>query len=150
MAYLFNGNLEKSTPLFEQAVNADPTNYELRMAYARALRDQKKYAPAALEFFAASKIKPDDLAAVRELGVVLYLAGDYPKALTAFEKSRQLGDQTPGNCFLRAIILDKLEQKKPALEAYQQFLALSQGKNPDQEWQAQQRAKLLQRELERR
>ena len=150
MAYLFNGNLDKSAPLFDQAVTADPGNYDLRMAYGRALRDQKKYPAAAQQFFAASKIKPRDMPAVRELGAVLYLAGDYPKALAALDQSRELGDQSPGNAFLRASMLDRMQQKKPALEAYQQFLALSQGKNPDQEWQAQQRAKLLQRELEKR
>jgi hypothetical protein len=38
---------------------------------------------------------------------------------------------------------------KPALEAYQRFLALSNGKSPDQEFQARQRVRLLQRELEK-
>jgi tetratricopeptide (TPR) repeat protein len=120
------------------------------MAYARALRDQKKYQPAAAQFYAALKLKPADLPAWNDLAAALYLAGDYPRALAAFDKARQLGGETAGNCFLRAIILDKLKQVKPALEAYQQFLSMSQGKNPDQEWQARQRAKLLQRELEKR
>jgi tetratricopeptide (TPR) repeat protein len=150
MAYLFNSNLDKALPLLEQAVAADPSNFELHMAYGRALRDQKKYVPAANQFVAAVKLKPGDLPAWNDLAVGLYLAGDYPQALGAFDKARQLGDETAGNCFLRAIILDKLKQLKPALAAYQQFLSLSQGKNPDQEWQAQQRAKLLQRELDKR
>jgi tetratricopeptide (TPR) repeat protein len=120
------------------------------MAYARALRDEKKYQPAAAQFYAALKVKPGDVAAWNDLAGMLYLMGDLPNALAAFDKSRQLGDESAGNCFLRAIILDKLKQAKPALEAYQRFLALSQGKNPDQEWQARQRAKLLQRELEKR
>jgi len=38
---------------------------------------------------------------------------------------------------------------KPALEAYQRFLSMSQGKNPDQEFQARQRVRIIQRELER-
>jgi hypothetical protein len=37
--------------------------------------------------------------------------------------------------------------RKPALANYEHFLQLSNGKNPDQEWQATQRAKLLRREL---
>jgi hypothetical protein len=61
-----------------------------------------------------------------------------------------LGGNTAGNAFLRAIILDKLRQLKPALEAYQQFLTMSEGKNPDQEWQARQRVRILQRELDKR
>ena len=60
------------------------------------------------------------------------------------------GREYGGNWFFRAIILDKLKQLKPALEAYQQFLSLSQGKNPDQEFQARQRVRIIQRELEKR
>lgn len=150
MAYLFNGSLDKALPLFEQAAAADPGNFDVRMAYARALRDRKQYVPAANQFAAALKIKPADLPAWNDLASALYLAGDYPQALGAFDQARKLGDQTPGNCFLRAIILDKLKQIKPALAAYQEFLSLSKGQNPDQEWQAKQRAKLLQRELEKR
>jgi hypothetical protein len=46
--------------------------------------------------------------------------------------------------------LDKLHQIKPAKDAYQRFLVLSQGKNPDQEFQARQRARILQREIDKR
>jgi hypothetical protein len=79
-----------------------------------------------------------------------HAAGIYQQSLAAFDKARDLGENIPGNWFLRAIILDKLKQPKPALEAYQKFLAMSQGKNPDQEFQARQRVRILQRELEKR
>jgi tetratricopeptide (TPR) repeat protein len=81
---------------------------------------------------------------------MLYMSGSLPQALAAFDRARESGENTAGNWFLRAIILDKLKQLKPALEAYQQFLALSQGKNPDQEFQARQRSRIIQRDLERR
>ena len=81
---------------------------------------------------------------------MLYLTGDLQPALAAFDKARGLGDETPGNWFLRAIILDKLKQLKPALEAYQHFLTLSREKNTDQEFQARQRIRIIQRELEKR
>ncbi len=150
MAYLFNGDRTKALPLLDKAVAADPSNFEMRTAYAHALRDDKKYQPAAAQFLAAIKLKPQDLPSWNGLASMLYLIGDLPQALAAFDKARQLGGETPGNCFLRAIILDKLKQLKPALSAYEEFLTLSQGKNPDQEWQARQRAKLLQRELANR
>ena len=84
------------------------------------------------------------------MGGVLYLAEEYQPALDAFARAHQLGENTAGNWFMTAIILDKGHQLKPALEAYRQFLALSGGKNPDQEWQARQRERTLQRELERK
>ena len=56
----------------------------------------------------------------------------------------------PGHFFLRAIILDKLKQPKLALPAYQRFLELAQGKYPDQEFQARQRVRIIERELSKR
>jgi tetratricopeptide (TPR) repeat protein len=78
---------------------------------------------------------------------MLYLTADYPRALAAFEKARDLGEDTAGNCFLRAIILDKLHELKPALETYQRFLELSHGKNPDQEFQARHRIVAINNDL---
>ena len=46
-------------------------------------------------------------------------------------------------------MLDKLKQVKPALEAYQKFLALSNGQNPNQEFQARQRSRWLKKELDK-
>ena len=58
--------------------------------------------------------------------------------------------ETPGaaSWFIRALCYDKLHQAKLALEAYQKFLALDDGKNADQIWQAQQRSKVLKHMLE--
>lgn len=149
-AYIFNNQAAKAIPLLDKSVNEDPSNVDLRLMYARALRDQKQYAPAAREFAAATKLKPDAAPVWDELGGVLYLADDYPAALSALDRARQLGENTAGNAFFRALVLDRLRQLKPALEAYQQFLSMSDGKNPNQEFQARQRAKLLQRELDKR
>ncbi|SPE38770.1 Tetratricopeptide TPR_2 repeat protein [Candidatus Sulfopaludibacter sp. SbA3] len=149
MAYLFANQLDKALPLFGQAVAAEPPNFDLRMAYARALRDHKQYPAAAEQFYAALKLKPNDRAAWRDLGAMLYLAKDYPRALEALDKARQLGEDTAGTAFVRAIMLDEMKQLKPALEAYRHFLELSKG-HENQEWQAQQRMKLIQRELEKR
>jgi tetratricopeptide (TPR) repeat protein len=147
LAYLSDGKLDRALPLLKEAAAAQPAEYEVRMAYGRALRDARRYPAAAAEFRDAVKLKPADPAPWRDYADMAYMAGDLPAALAAFEKARDLGEDTAGNCFLRAIILDKLKQPKPALEAYQRFLSMSQGKNPDQEWQARQRIKLLQREV---
>jgi tetratricopeptide (TPR) repeat protein len=148
-AYVFTGNLEKALPLLQQAVAAEPADYELRMMYGRALRDRKQFAAAAVQFEQAVRLKPDDPRAWTETGDMLYMTEAYPQALAAFDRARQLGENTPGIWFLRAIILDKLRQLKPALEAYRQFLSMSQGKLPDQEFQARQRARIIQGQLER-
>jgi Tfp pilus assembly protein PilF len=150
MAYLFSEQLDRATPLLREAVAAQPDDYEVRMMYARALRDQKQFTAAAAQFYAAAKLKPAEPKTWNELGGMLYMTGDLQQAYAAFDRAHQLGDDTAGNWFLRAIILDKSKQVKPALEAYQKFLSMSGGKNPDQEFQARQRVRILTRELEKR
>jgi tetratricopeptide (TPR) repeat protein len=150
MAYLFDKQLPKALPLMEQAAGAGPSDFDVRMMYARALRDSRQFPAAAAQFAAAAMLRPGDAPAWRELADMLYLTGELERSLAAFEKARDLGEDTPGNCFLRAIILDKMRQLKPALETYERFLAMSQGKNPDQEFQARQRARIIRHELEKR
>jgi hypothetical protein len=47
------------------------------------------------------------------------------------------------------MVLDRLHLVKDAMANYNQFLALSQGKNPDQEFQARQRVKTLEHEVKK-
>jgi tetratricopeptide (TPR) repeat protein len=150
MAHLFAGQLPKALPLMDQAVRTDPSNFETRMMYARALRDARRFPAAADQFSEATRLKPVDAPAWRDLADMLYMAGNLPLALENFDKARQLGEDTAGVCFMRAIILDKLRQLKPALEAYTRFLSMSQGKNPDQEFQARQRARIIRLDLEKK
>jgi Tfp pilus assembly protein PilF len=149
-AYVLTHKPEKALPLLELAVAAEPANYDVRMMYARALRDRRQFPAAARQFYEAAKLKPADARTWTELGDMLYMMGDYPQALAAFEQAARLGENTAGNWFLRAIILDKLKQLKPAREAYERFLSMSRGTHPDQEFQARQRARILQRELDKR
>ena len=81
---------------------------------------------------------------------MLYLLENFPKALEALDRARQLGEDTPANAYFHAIIYDKLRDLKPALEYYQKFLAASQGKNPDEEFKARQRARIIRRELSKK
>ena len=149
-AYVFTAKLDRALPLLEQSVAAEPGNYDLRMMYARALRDKRQFQPAARQFYEAARLKPAEPKPWTELGGMLYMAGDLPQALAAFEQAAKNGESAAGNWFLRAIILDKLRQVKPAKDAYEHFLAMSQGKNPNQEFQARQRVRILQREIDKR
>src|SRR6185437_9467100 len=49
-AYSLTNQSAKAIPLFEKVAAAEPANFELRMMYARALRDTKQYPAAAAEF----------------------------------------------------------------------------------------------------
>jgi Flp pilus assembly protein TadD len=81
------------------------------------------------------------------LASVLVIAENYGPALAALDRVAALHAEKPGHVFLRAIVLDKMRDLKPALAAYQRFLELSHGEFPNQEFQARQRAKTLEREI---
>jgi tetratricopeptide (TPR) repeat protein len=148
-AYLKNKEPDKALPVIENVLAADPNDFELRMLHGRILRDQRKFPQAAQDFLSATKIKPDSAEAWSELASVLVVGDDYPAALAALDKVAALHAEKAGHVFFRAIVLDKIHQQKPALESYQRFLAMSNGQNPDEEFQARQRIKILERELRR-
>ena len=117
----------------------DPDNFEIRMLHGRIIRDQRKFPEAAEEFVRAAKLKPDAPQAWSELANVLVMAENYPPALAALDRVAALQAEKPGHVYLRAIVLDKIKDRKPALESYERFLAQSNGQFPDEEWEARHR-----------
>jgi superkiller protein 3 len=146
-AYLRSNQKDKAVPLLKEALSASPNDWELQMTVGRIYRDQKNYPEAATYFLNAAKLKPAGADAWSELAGVLTLMQQYPQALSALDKLHELSAEKPGHYYLRAIILDKLHQLKPALASYEQFLRTSNGQNPDQEFQARGRIKALQHEV---
>jgi len=138
-----DGQLAQAGETAAPLVQADPNNLELRMYYGRLLRDLRQYEPAAQQFFAATKLKPDSLEAWKELTSMLVLLKNYPAALETLEKTKQLGGENAAYYWYRAIMLDALKQPKPALESYKRFLSMSEGKFPDEEFKARQRVRIL-------
>ena len=149
-AYRKNHQPEKELPLLEQAVAAEPDNLDLRMAFGRELRDQRKFAEAARQFHRVIQARPASVEAWSEFTAMLTSLGDFPQALAALDRIRALGAELPGHHYLRAIILDRLRDLKGALASYQKFLATDQGKSPDEEFKARQRARIIEKELNRR
>lgn len=148
-AYLKNNQADLATPILEQELTAHPNDYDLHMAVGRIYRDRRNFANAGAQFVAAGQLKPDSVQAWNEAASVFVLAELYPQALAALDRIHNLNAETAGDYFYRAIVYDKLHQVKPALENYQKFLAVSDGKFPNQEFQARQRSKLLEREAAR-
>lgn len=146
-AYIKNKEPDKALPVTDAILSADPNNFDIRMLHGRILRDQRKFAAAAQDFARATQMKPDYPNPWSELAGVLVMSEDYPAALGALDRLAVLHAEKPGHVYLRAIVLDKIRQVKPALESYQKFLAMSNGQNPDEEFKARQRVRILQREL---
>lgn len=150
VAYLRHKEPQRGAALLREAVEAEPENWDLRMLYGRALRDQRLLAEAARQFAAVVKAQPARKDAWSELAGALIVLEQFPQALAALERTRELGGETPAYHYFRAIILDRQRDLKPALESYQKFLELSQGKNPDEEFKARQRVRIIQNELKRK
>jgi tetratricopeptide (TPR) repeat protein len=149
-AYVATKQFAKADPIAAAAVAGEPENYDLRMFFGRILRDERKFAEAAPQFLAASKLKPDAVAPWNELSGVLVVAEQYTQALAALDRVRALGAETPPHYYLRGLCFDHLHVLKDALENYNKFLEGSQGKYPDEEFKARQRARIIRNELNRR
>ena len=92
---------------------------------------------------------------------VLVVAENYQPALAALDHVRALNAEKPGHLFLRAIVLDKIQElehsgkqhreaMQGALESYQRFLELSAGSDANDEFKARQRIKAIQLEMKER
>ncbi len=149
-AYEMNQEPQKGLEQLAQAVAAEPASYDLHMRYGRDLRDARHFLPAADQFAAAAKLKPASREAWNEMAAMFNSAEQYPQALAALDRVHEMGQEIPGDYYLRAIILDRLKQYQPARDAYQKFLDTSGGKNPNEEFKARQRIRIIERILSKR
>jgi tetratricopeptide (TPR) repeat protein len=149
-AYVKNKQPEQAEPQVASAVASAPQDADLRMFHARLLRDQRKFPEAAREFLTVTQQQPDNANAWSELAGIEISADQYPQALAALDRVRALKAENPGHYFFRAVVLEHLQLRKEAVEAYNQFLATSGGKNPDQEFQARQRVRILEKDTGKR
>jgi tetratricopeptide (TPR) repeat protein len=149
-AYLMTKQDDKAIAVTSQLVAAEPQAYDVRMFAGRLLLNLHKLVPAAAQFTVAAQLKPDSIEAWRELSGVLVINQDYVGGIAALDRLRALGVETSGQLFFRALAYDHLHQLKEALAAYNKFLETSNGKSPDEEFKARQRARIIQHELDKR
>lgn len=148
-AYIKNNQEELAAPILEKSLASNPNDYDVQVALGRIWRDKRDYRKAVDRFYAAAKLKPDDAMVWSEIATACAIAEMYPEAIAALDQIHRLNAEKPGHYYLRAIVLDKLRQNKPALENYRRFLELSQGKSPDEEFIARQRVRILEHEVNR-
>lgn len=149
-AYTLGKQYDKAEAQLSQALGAQPSDLQLRLSYARVLREQKKYPAAAGEFYKAAQLKPDSPQSWSDLAGVLILMNEDAKAIAALDRVRALGAETAAHYYFRALVFDRNKQYKEALAGYQRFLQLSNGKNADEEFKARQRVRVIEKELSKR
>jgi Flp pilus assembly protein TadD len=149
-AYSRTGKFSDSESSYRKALATTPGRpyaADLHRALAATLVKGNKPAEAESEFRAALRLDPSDTEAQKGLAESLYLQGRWADAAPMIERLVQSPPAPAGLYFFLATCYDHLRDRARALDAYEQFLHRSNGSNPDQEWQARQRAKLLSREL---
>jgi len=149
-AYLRAKQPEKAAPVLEAAVQNEPNAVELRLMLGRLLRDQRNFPGAAQQFAMAARLQPNSVEALKELTAMLIQTKNYDPAIQALDRLKQLGEDPPAHDYFRALIYDQQHIYKPALAAYQSFLARSEGKFPEEEFKARQRVKVIIKELNKR
>lgn len=152
--YIMTKQTAKAIPLLRAAVAAEPATTDLRFRLGTALLETGDLAGAAHEYMAVVEKEPGNREAWNGLGFTLYKMDNFPGAMKALERARQLygdGAQEPaGNHYLRAIMLDRAKQYPAALENYVKFLEAAGGKYPDDEFKARQRVRIINNLLNKR
>jgi Flp pilus assembly protein TadD len=137
-----------ATATLQQAIALAPRDAQLIGGLGRVYLEKRDFVSAEKELKAALQIDHNNLVYWKDLSSTYYLSGNCPATLATLDVIAKAEPPTSGAWFIRALCYDKLHQFKPALEAYDKFLALEQGKTSDQIWQAQQRSKVLKHMLE--
>jgi tetratricopeptide (TPR) repeat protein len=133
-----------------RAIGLSPNDAQLHGGLGRIFLQKRDFPSAEKELKAALQIDRNNLIYWKDLSSTYYLGGNFAAALATLDVIAKAETPGAGAWFIRALCYDKLNQPKPALEAYEKFLELDQDKNPDQVWQAQQRSKVLRRMLEQK
>jgi tetratricopeptide (TPR) repeat protein len=139
---------DESIAALNKAIALAPQDAELHGGLGRIYMQKHDYPDALKELKSALQLDGKNLAYWKDLSTAFYLSGDCQSTLAALDHIAKAETPSAGPWFIRALCYDKLNQPKPALDAYQQFLSLDQGKNADQVWQAQERSKVLRKMLE--
>jgi len=143
--YLDTKDFARAEPILATLSAQNPRDTSVADDRARALIQLKR--PAEAQHLLAPLVAqptlfptPADLGnAAGDLAFAASMNHDPQGALQALQVRATVLSPSAPVLFLTAISYDKLDQKKLAVEAYKQFLAASQGSNPDEEFEARHR-----------
>ncbi len=147
--YMQQKNWAAAGAALQKALAASPDDAELHAWQGHTQVELHNYAAAENELQRSLSLNPQPADVLGDLVNAYYLSGNYSQALQTLDLLATRQELTAINWFFRAICCDKLRELKEAAASYQKFLDLDHGSHPDQEFQARQRIKILQRELKR-
>jgi tetratricopeptide (TPR) repeat protein len=127
-------------------LTATPNDAGLLVAHGQNLIRQLRYAEAFAAFDKATQIDAANADGWSGLAFTASRTSRPAVTLHALTMRSKYLPEVPSTYFLWATAYDNLHQKGQAITYYQHFLDSSAGKFPDQEFQARQRLKLLERQ----
>jgi tetratricopeptide (TPR) repeat protein len=139
---------DDSIVTLNKALELAPNDAKLHGGLGRIYIQKRDFPDALKQLKIAVTLDRTNLTYLKDMSTAYYLSGDCPATIATLDELAKSETPGAGPWFIRALCYDKLNQPKPALDAYQKFLELDQGKSPDQDWQAQERSKVLRKVLE--
>ncbi|SEF66015.1 Tetratricopeptide repeat-containing protein [Bryocella elongata] len=143
--YSLAGEGPKAEPLYRQMVAANPGDPSLKDALGGLLVKDQKYAEAekvlaqAVSERAAFHNDQDWGEAAGHLAFAASRNGDPKTTLQALSARATVLPESPATLFLEATAYDTLHQYQQAAKTYRAFLAVADGKFPDEEFEARHR-----------
>ncbi len=141
--YLEAKQYELAAAHYRNLLGRDPRNAQLHHALGITLTGQGKFAEAEAELLAAVQADPDLKEAYFDLAFAAQRNQDYALTIRALDARTRFYPESPGTYFMRATAYDSLKDFPHAIENYQEFLRLANGKYPDEEWKARHRLKAI-------
>ncbi len=130
---------DKAEPVFRALLTKNPNDAGLHHGLGESLLQQRKFPAAQQEFLTAIRLKNDFGDAYASLAMAASENKDYALTIKALDARAKFLPEIAGTYFLRATAYDHLRDFQQAAANYRQFLAMADGKYPDQEWQARHR-----------
>jgi tetratricopeptide (TPR) repeat protein len=137
--YSTTGKNDRAEALYRALIAGNPNDPELHHTLGQILLREKKFPDAQQELLVTLKQKPTLGEAYGDLAFAASENKNYPLTIRALDERGKLLPETPITYFLRASAYDHLKDYKRAAVNYHLFLDNSNGKYPDQEWQAKHR-----------
>jgi predicted Zn-dependent protease len=143
--YTRNNQFDQADPLYAALIAQSPQDPTLLDDRAETLIHLHRFVEAetllkrALARPEAFPSKEDLGSAASHLAFAASQNNDPTTTLQALEIRAKVLPQSPSSLFLSATAYDKLHQVRQATDLYKQFLAVADGKFPDEEWEARHR-----------
>lgn len=148
--YYRKSDFPKTVAVLQRAEAMQPRDSSIHARLGHALIETKDYSGAARELNEALRLDPSSTDTLRDLVSAEYLQKDFAGTLAALDALGRREPPNAGAWFVRASCYDHMNQIEPALEGYQNFLAMNTDKNSNQYFEAAERVRFLTALLKRK